>query len=241
MDTYGLIGYPLTHSFSKNYFSEKFVNEQIKAQYINFELHSITQFSAILESNPTIRGFNVTIPYKEHIIPYLDDLDKAAKEIGAVNCIRVIDGKCIGYNTDFIGFKKVLETKFNSTINHALILGNGGASKAVQYALKQLAIPYQVLSRKGENTYNNTARSIFESSKLWIQTTPVGLYPHVDEALDLPYDCLSAKHILFDLIYNPPETRFLAYGKQYGAQIINGYEMLVFQAEEAWKIWNNIV
>ncbi len=241
MDTFGLIGYPLTHSFSKNYFSEKFAKEHIPAQYLNFELHAITQFSLITASNPTIRGFNVTIPYKEQIIPYLDGLDSAAKEIGAVNCIQIQHGKKIGYNTDYIGFKKVLETRLQSPINQALILGNGGASKAVQYALKQLSIPYQIISRSGMNTYENTAKSVYELSKLWIQTTPVGMYPNIDETLDLPYDCLSTKHILFDLIYNPPETRFLTYGKQYGAQIINGYEMLVFQAEEAWKIWNNIV
>ena len=244
MILFGLIGHPLGHSFSKAYFTAKFEREGLDCEYQNYDIEDI---SIIKQSNLT--GFNVTIPYKEAIIPYLDELDPAAKEIGAVNTVKVFpDGRMIGYNTDVIGFSvalhSILLTHHSSllTPHSALVLGTGGASKAVQYVLKKHRIAFQLVSRdpkKGNLTYATLKPDIIKSHLLIINTTPVGMAPNIDAAPDIPYEAISDKHALIDLIYNPEETLFLRHGKKHGATTVNGLTMLYSQAEASWKIWNS--
>lgn len=243
---YGLIGFPLGHSFSKKYFTEKFETEGISnCEYQLFELEDIDQLSEMLKRETNLKGFNITIPYKEQIFPFLDQLDPHAAEIGAVNVVNIVNGKLIGYNSDYIGFSETL-TEFidQKTVKNALILGTGGASKAIAYALKQLDISYQYVSRKSgkelisydELKHNNAIKNF----QLIINTTPLGTYPNPENAPDIPYQELTNQHYLYDLVYNPAETLFMKKGVERGAKAINGYKMLVGQAEAAWKIWNRL-
>ncbi len=238
MKTYGLIGKNISYSFSRNYFYEKFKKEQIlNTQYINFDIDSIIHVNKLFNENNS--GYNVTIPYKEAIIPYLDTLDFHAKQIGAVNTIQIKNGKKTGFNTDWIGFKKSLEPLLKPNHNKALILGTGGASKAVIYALKQLQIKTLIVSRNGETTYEDLSEEIIQNHTIIINCTPLGTFPDVDSAPEIPYQFITENHLAYDLIYNPAETMFLKKCKEKGAAIKNGLEMLEIQAEESWKIWNS--
>lgn len=242
MVQYGLIGYPLTHSFSPAFFKEKFRLEKIKdCRYDAFPLESLVQLSDLLFQKPDIRGLNVTIPYKETIIPYLDQIDPLARDIGAVNTILVRRGLLIGYNTDISGFESALGPYLNSSIMGALVLGTGGSSKAVVYALRKMGLTSILISRKpGRNllAYGDIDSKLLDSHKLVINCTPVGMFPQQQHCPAIPYDSLTKNNILFDLIYNPIDTQFLQKGKLRGALTINGLEMLKMQAEDSWKIWN---
>jgi len=246
MKLYGLIGKPLEHSFSAKYFNEKFKIEGIKnSLYKLYQLNSINDIYALLENNKKLIGLNVTIPYKQSIIPFLDNISFAAKKIGAVNTIKIknVDNKTYlyGYNTDYSGFKKSIKPFLNKQKIQALVLGTGGSSKAVQYALNELGIVFQLVSRtkSSENTitYRELDKTIIDSHKLIINTTPLGMFPNIDESPDIPYQFITAKHLLYDLIYNPKQTAFLKQGITHNAKIINGLEMLKFQADDSWKIW----
>ena len=242
MRLFGLIGYPLTHSFSKDYFGEKFKREAVEdCRYENFQLANITELPGIIEDHADLEGLNVTIPYKESVLPFLDEKNELVIKTGACNCIKIINGKLVGFNTDVIGFEKSLLSKIQSGHKNALILGTGGAAKAVEFVLKKNQIHYIYVSRKRSQnniTYEQLTPSVLEKNKLIINTTPVGMYPKINEILPLPFEAITPKHFLFDLIYNPPKTLFLRSGEERGATIQNGYEMLVCQAEESWKIWN---
>ena len=240
---YGLVGKNIAYSFSKKYFTERFLKTQASdCVYDNFDISEIQEFRDVLKSNPTLKGLNVTIPYKEAVIPYLDSLSKKAVEIGAVNVIRFTkSGKLKGYNSDAYGFKKALEPMLQEHHRKALILGTGGASKAVAFALKELGILHTFVSRQAaENTidYTKINAATFENYQIIINTTPIGTSPDVEEFPAIPYQFFTEKHIAFDLIYNPEETQFLKKAKQKGAVIKNGMAMLEFQAEKAWQIWN---
>jgi shikimate dehydrogenase len=238
---YGIIGYPLSHSFSPAYFNNKFAKLAIDAHYDVFPLENISLFPALLQSNKNLRGLNVTIPYKQSVIPFLDDLDDTAQVVGAVNCISINNGRSKGYNTDITGFKESLLPLLQSQHRQALVLGTGGASLAVNYALEQLGISYLKISRessKGDRTYEQLTPDIITHRKLIINTTPLGMYPLIEDAPPLPYNAVGPQHLFYDLIYNPVETKFLALGKQHGAIIKNGLQMLELQAEDGWKIWN---
>lgn len=242
MRNFGLIGKTLKHSFSEKYFANKFNQEEITdAQYSLFELHDIREFPELI-SGTELRGLNVTIPYKEAIIPYLDELDDAAKAIGAVNTIDFKEGITKGYNTDNVGFKIALKKLIGrKKVNNALILGTGGASKAIQYSLSEIGINYSVISRtKADFVYEELDKEIIRSHRLIVNCTPLGTYPAIEFSPVIPYEFLTAKHLLFDLVYNPEKTLFLAHGESVGASIMNGYEMLVQQAEASWEIWNTI-
>lgn len=246
MKTFGLIGYPLEHSFSKGYFTTKFENENIDAQYINFSIPTVEECVNIWETDDSISGLNVTIPYKEQIIPFLDEVDSEAAEIGAVNVIKIIhrNGEKIlkGYNSDIIGFRESLKPLLKPFHTKALILGSGGASKAVAYTLKQLNISYKIVSRNpkrdNEISYDDITIEKFTDSKIIINTSPLGMYPNIDTAPPLPYSSTTKEHLFYDLVYNPEETLFLKKGKEKGATIKNGLDMLHLQAQGAWAIWN---
>lgn len=242
MKRFGLIGKTLKHSFSKTYFGKKFAEEGIKdCSYENFELASIDEFQNLIAKNPDLRGLNVTIPYKEEVIQFLNFRNEIVEGIGACNCIKIVDGELHGYNTDVIAFKDSLQRQLQPFHRCALILGTGGASKAVQYALKELGIDYLLVSRhKKENQlgYEDVGEDAIREHQIIINTTPVGMYPNVDQDPPIPYQYLTSQHLLYDLIYNPAKTRFLAEGEVKGAKIINGYEMLLAQAEKSWRIWN---
>lgn len=242
MRTYGLIGYPLTHSFSSKYFAEKFSREGITdCIYKNFPLESTTDIPAVLKAE-NLSGLNVTIPFKESVMKYLDEIDGTAHEIGAVNCIKITDGKSIGYNTDVFGFSESLKSFIGDNHPSALILGTGGSSKAVGFALKQLNITYQFVSRTPKTdciTYRELTDHIISAHKLIINTTPVGMFPDIADAPALSYQLLTSGHYLFDLIYNPEETEFLKQGARYAANTKNGLEMLQLQAEKSWEIWDS--
>jgi len=247
MQKYGLIGYPLSHSFSQGFFNEKFSAEEIDAVYINFEIPSITGFQAIIDGNPELNGLNVTIPYKEEVIPFLDELDDTAREIGAVNVIRFVREKkkikLKGYNSDVIGFTRSIQDHLLPHHTKALILGTGGASKAVAYALKQLGIEFKFVSRVpkyGELAYSDLNQEKMDEFTVIINCTPLGMFPKVDAAPDIPYQYVSDKHLLYDLLYNPNETKFMKLGAAKGATVLNGLEMLLLQAYAAWDIWNKI-
>jgi shikimate dehydrogenase len=245
---YGLIGYPLGHSFSKKYFTEKFDRENITdCQYEKFEIPAITLLPDILNQNPNLQGLNVTIPYKEAVIPYLNHLDHSAKTVGAVNVIKINpeSGELTGYNSDYFGFKTSLENWLpNDTSGFkALILGTGGAAKAVKAALDSLNIPYTQVSRSespGCLTYLGCQSdpSIVQNHKLIINTTPLGMSPNLDKAPELHYEQITNEHYLYDLVYNPEETLFMKLGKNKGAKVKNGLEMLYLQADKAWELWN---
>ena len=243
MRRYGLIGYPLGHSFSQRYFTEKFEREGISdCTYSNFSLGQIGELAAVL-GDAALCGLNVTIPYKEQVISFLDALSPVVEEIGACNCIRVADGMLTGHNTDVVGFEQSLVPQLGAHHRQALVLGTGGASKAVEYVLRKLGIAYRLVSRRprsdtGDLGYEDVDAGLLGLATLVINTTPVGMYPHTDECPPLPYEALTPGHYLYDLIYNPERTLFLRNGEQRGAIVKNGQEMLVLQAEESWRIWN---
>ena len=247
MDKYGLIGYPLKHSFSIVYFNEKFKAENIDAEYVNFEIPRIEEFMEVVEENPNLCGLNVTIPYKEQVIPYLDELDKDTAKIGAVNVIKIIrqpkgKTKLVGYNSDIIGFTRSIEPLLTPVHTHALILGTGGASKAIHRGLENLGVKATFVSRTKKNdevlTYRELTPEVMRQYKVIVNCTPVGMYPKVDECPDIPYDLLTPEHLLYDLLYNPDETLFMKKGRAQGATVKNGLEMLLLQAFAAWEIWH---
>lgn len=243
---YGLIGKNIEYSFSRQYFKSRFATKGDQhSTYENFELNEISEFTQILTDNPNLKGLNVTIPYKESIIPYLDDLSTKVLEIGAVNTIRISKkGKLKGYNTDWYGFYKSLKPLLKNKPEKALILGTGGASKAVYYALRKLKIETQFVSRSPEEgvlSYEQLTPAIFKSHLLVINTTPLGTFPDIDQKPDLDYSLFTDQHLAYDLIYNPEISAFLHEAKKRGAQIKNGLEMLELQAEKSWSIWNKIV
>lgn len=245
MSLYGLIGFPLGHSFSVPYFTNKFKKEGISAVYKNFPLEDISDFKKLRESEPELRGLNVTVPYKQKIIPYLDALSETARTIQAVNtiCFCRTPGRpaLVGHNTDVIGFERSLKEHLKKHHTSALVLGTGGSSNAVTFVLERLGITYQMISRsqgKDRISYEELEESMIEKSKLIINTTPLGMHPDVDAFPDIPYRAISADHLLFDLVYNPSKTRFLTLGEERGATIVNGYDMLVYQAEGSWEIWS---
>lgn len=255
MKQLGLIGYPLSHSFSKKYFTEKFEKEDISDawHYALFPIESIEKLPEILRGYPNLVGLNVTIPYKEAIIPYLDSLDAEAAEIGAVNCVRIEEGHLRGYNTDVFGFEKSLrdlinapseakesQNKSSTTPLKALVLGTGGAAKAVQYVLKKMSIPFQMVSRTAKDSilgYADVTADMLSAHALVINTTPLGMTPHTEGVPPLPYEGVGAGHFFYDLVYNPAETTFLKEGKTRGAKTENGLAMLYAQAEKGWLIW----
>lgn len=246
MDKYGLLGYPLGHSFSKNFFNEKFENEGKNAKYLNFEISDITGLPEVIDSNPELKGFNVTIPYKEAIISYLDSLSPEARAIGAVNVVKVVhkgkNTQLIGYNSDVVGFTNSIKPLLKPNHKKALILGTGGASKAVNYGLKKMGIETVLVSRyERPNTilYSSITPEVVKEYNVIVNCTPCGMYPHDDECPNIPYDALDADNLLYDLIYNPDETLFLQKGKERGATVKNGLEMLLLQAIESWRIWTD--
>lgn len=244
MRKFGLIGYPLAHSFSKKYFTDKFSNESVNdSAYENFEVDKVDLLPKIVADNPDLRGLNVTIPHKESVLRYLDELSDDAQDIGAVNTIKIASGKLIGFNTDYVGFMHSITPLLKPWHTKALVLGTGGSSLAVKYALEKLGIEYLLVSREpfedNEIAYSKLTWEVMQQYPLIINTTPVGMFPEVDKAPEIPYQFLNDKHLLFDLIYNPEETLFLKKGKEQGATVKNGQEMLTLQAEEAWKIWSD--
>jgi len=238
---FGLIGYPLTHSFSPKYFSKKFETEGIDdSQYDLYEIPSISDVKSLLSGD--ILGINVTIPYKEVVIPYLDELDEEAADIGAINTIKITDEGIKGYNTDIYGFEHALyELIGEAKPKASLILGTGGASKAVKYVFDKINIAYQTVSRNsGDLLYQDLNESIFNEHQLIVNTTPLGTYPNIESKPDLPYEFLTADHFLFDLTYNPSITAFMKEGQLRGAKTLNGLRMLELQAEKSWEIWNQV-
>lgn len=244
MKKFGLIGYPLEHSFSKFYFTEKFKKEGIQATYENFSLTNIDNLKTILSQNK-VDGFNVTIPYKESIIHLLDDIDSEAKIVGAVNCVKISNNQLIGYNTDIIGFEKSFLPFISAiqTPKKALVFGTGGANKAVVHILKKHQIPFLQVSRNeilNGITYADIDEKTMQEYSILINTTPVGMYPKIEEVLPIPYHLITDKHFVFDLVYNPEKSKLLSIAENQGAQIKNGLDMLHIQAEEAWKIFGNM-
>ena len=246
MDKYGLIGYPLGHSFSQSYFNEKFQNENIDALYENFEIPSIENFPEIIETNPNLRGLNVTIPYKEKVISYLDVISPEAREIGAVNVIKVErKGKSTyltGYNSDVIGFTRSIEPLIEKYHKRALILGTGGASKAVNYGLKSLGLETVFVSRyRKPDTicYEDITPKVIKEYNVIVNCTPLGMFPHTDECPNLPYEAMNTQTLLYDLIYNPDMTMFMQKGAEHGATVKNGLEMLLLQAFASWEFWHS--
>ena len=245
MNLYGLIGYPLGHSFSKQYFTEKFVKENlINCRFEAFPISSIKEFPALLKNNKNLKGLSVTIPYKEVVLKFVDEISAEVKFIGASNSIKITEGKLIAYNTDIIGFKESFIKLLQPQHKKALILGTGGASKAVQYVLKNLGIAYLVVTRneqlkEGEINYSMITNSIMNEHYIIINTSPVGTFPNETICPQIPYNLINTNHYLFDLVYKPQKTLFLQNGENNGAQIKNGFEMLLIQAEASWQIWNN--
>ncbi len=258
MKKYGLIGYPLGHSFSKDYFTEKFKREGLTdCVYEVYSIPNLSDFEELIKENPDLCGLNVTIPHKIGVMYYLDKIDDAAKAIDAVNCIKIVKEnpaesyfsgelssmkvKLIGYNTDAYGFEKSLTPLLQKYHQEALVFGTGGASRAVTYILDKLDIDFQLVSRKSgrkQIKYEDLNKEIIEDHLLIINTTPLGMAPNINDCPDIPYEYLTSKHLLYDLVYNPEETEFLKRGKDHGATIKNGMEMLLLQAEKAWEIWN---
>ncbi len=242
MRLFGLIGYPLSHSFSKKYFTEKFEKEGVTGcRYELFPLKTIEGLRSLLEKNPELEGLNVTIPYKQQVLSYLDE-KRIPEELLACNCINIINGKLVGYNTDVTGFEKSLVPLLKSYHQKALILGNGGATAAVVFVLKKLGISFDIVSRKKHDhstlTYQDINKKIISDCLLIINTTPLGMEPDTGSCPAIPYLYLTDKHLLYDLVYNPAKTLFLQKGEEQGTTIKNGEEMLVLQAEESWRIWN---
>lgn len=245
MDKYGLIGYPLGHSFSISYFNQKFEDEGIDAQYVNFEIPNIDSLPEVLASNPNLVGFNITIPYKEKVIPFLDHVSPEARAIGAVNVVRVMhEGKKTllkGYNSDVIGFTQSIEPMLERYHKKALVLGTGGASKAISFGLRHLGLETISVSRyerPGTIQYDKITPEIIKDYNVIVNCTPLGMYPKTDACPDLPYEAMDNHTILYDLIYNPDETLFMKRGAEYGAQTKNGLEMLLLQAFASWEFWH---
>ncbi len=243
MRQFGLIGFPLSHSFSKGYFANYFSTENIlDAQYENFPIESIDLFTSLWVNNPALKGLNVTIPYKKLVIPFLQHSSSVVQSIQACNCIRLHEGALYGYNTDVIGFEQSILSYLQPHHQKALVFGTGGAAAAVEWVLKKLGITYQLVSRTATDgciTYAALTPEIIAAHTLLINTSPVGTFPNVDEAPSLPYEAISSKHHLYDLVYNPAETKFLALGAVQGATTQNGLEMLHLQANASWEIWNS--
>jgi shikimate dehydrogenase len=244
MQLYGLVGYPLTHSFSQKYFTEKFAQLGMAEThaYTNFSIPSIEDLPVAVLQNKHLQGFNVTIPYKKQILSFLHQQTPAVQAMGACNCVRIQQQQLIGYNTDIIGFEQSLKPFLKQHHTKALILGTGGAAAAVEYVLKQLGIQWVHVSRTpGANalSYDALDAQLMASHTLIINTSPVGQYPAVDDSPNIPYELITPAHHLYDLIYNPTETNFMKQGLKQGATVQNGYQMLVIQAEESWRIWNS--
>lgn len=244
MRYFGLIGKPLVHSFSQHYFTQKFQEESIDAAYGLYELDKIEDLKLLLQQK-AFSGLNVTIPYKQSVLPYLAELDETARAVGAVNVIKFVrrSGEVVlkGYNSDVIGFHDSLVPLLRPYHKRALVFGTGGASKAVEYVLSRLGIEVQLVSRQAKDSvlsYEQITPEVLQSYQLLVNATPLGTFPHVDTCVDIPYQNITNKHLLYDLVYNPQETLFLRYGKERGAQVMNGYAMLRGQAEAAWEIWN---
>lgn len=244
MKRFGLIGFPLSHSFSKKFFTEKFEREGLReCMYENFPIPDISELPALLAAHPDLCGLNVTIPYKEKVIAFLDEKSAVVKQTGACNCISIENGKLIGFNTDTTGFKTSLKVKLSPSHKRALILGKGGAAKAVAYTLEELDMPFLYVVRKAHNDpdtirYEELGQDIMREHQLVINTTPLGTFPDTTASPEIPYEFISAQHYLYDLVYNPAKTLFLQKGEEHGATIQNGADMLRIQAEESWMIWN---
>lgn len=243
MREFGLIGYPLGHSFSKGFFTAKFAAEGIDASYDNFPMEDIGSLRELLAAHPNLGGINVTIPHKENVISYLHHQSPVVAAIGACNCIRIRNGELSGFNTDVAGFEKSMRKKLDSHHDAALVLGTGGASKAVCFVLHQLGIPYTVISRRADPAkhvidYAAVTIDQLKKSRLWINTTPLGMVPDTENFPPLDYKQITENHYLYDLVYNPAQTKFLAFGKSQGAVTENGHDMLIIQAEESYMIWN---
>ncbi|MBS4042610.1 MAG: shikimate dehydrogenase [Chitinophagaceae bacterium] len=242
MNVFGLIGHPLTHSFSKKYFDKKFEQENIQnAQFSLFDIEKIELVQNLIQDD-SIKGFAVTIPYKQQILPFLFSINDAVKKINACNCVKVIEGKLYGFNTDFIGFEQSFIKDLKPFHQKALILGNGGAAASIKFVLNKLKIDYSIVNRTKSKhciTYDELTDDLISSHQIIINTTPLGTFPLEDTCPDIPYHYLSSKHYLFDLVYNPSETLFMKKGLAQKAFVKNGYEMLCLQAEENWKIWNS--
>jgi len=244
IQTYGLLGKNISYSFSKKYFTQKFKDLKLdNYQYLNFDLQDINQLPKLLKKHKNLKGFNITIPYKKAILPFLDSLSDEAKSISAVNTVKIENGKLIGYNTDVFGFEKSLLSVCEEKNGLALILGTGGASMAVNYALLKRGFKVVFVSRKPKNnseiSYDALTEKLIESTKLIVNCTPLGTYPNTESAPDIPYQYLHKNQVLFDLVYNPSQTNFLSKGLEKGTLIKNGYDMLVFQAEKSWEIWHS--
>ena len=243
MRLFGLIGYPLSHSFSKKYFTEKFEQEEItECRYDLFPIKTIDELPLLVRNNPKLEGLNITIPYKKQVLSFLD-ASNIPDGLNACNCINITDGKLVGYNTDVTGFEKSLKPLLKSYHKNALVLGNGGATAAVIFVLEKLGISFEIVSRKLHDgavlTYKNINKKMMTENTLIINTTPLGMYPDTATCPDIPYESISNKHLLYDLVYNPDKTLFLQKGEERGARIKNGEEMLILQAEESWRIWNS--
>ena len=245
---FGLIGYPLGHSFSKDYFNNKFSSECIDAEYVNFEIKNVNELKYVLHENPDLCGLNVTLPFKMDVIPLLDSITNNARNIGAVNVIKFKKGmfgklQLEGHNSDITGFKQSIEPLLNETHRKALILGTGGASKAIYHGLIQLGLDCLFVSRSKKNEscicYDEITRDVMEEYTVIVNTTPLGMFPKTNSCPDIPYKYLTSNHIVHDLIYNPDETLFMKNGKEYGAVVKNGLEMLILQAFISWEIWNS--
>ena len=245
---FGLIGFPLGHSFSKKYFKDKFLSENITdADFLNFELENPDDFLKLIEKNPQLEGLTVTIPYKSSFLPLMDEISDEVKEIGALNVVKIQrkrgNVKLFGYNTDIFGFEKFLLEHLQTHHKQALILGTGGSSKAVAYILRKLEINYLFVSRNNSNDktllYNDLTKELIQSHQLIINTTPLGMFPNLDSCPNISYKYLMDKHFLFDLVYNPEQTLFMKKGIEQGATACNGYDMLHYQADKAWEIWNS--
>ena len=242
MDKYGIIGYPLGHSFSRGFFTEKFAREQIEAQYMNFEIPNVEMLREVLNENPELRGLNVTLPYKTAVIPLLDELSDDARNIGAVNVIRVRNGYLKGFNSDIIGFMGSIRPLLQPHHKKALILGTGGASRAIRVGLTQLGLQWKHVSRSAREdmfTYSELSPEILHEYEVIVNCSPVGMYPHVDESPAIPYESLTDRNLLFDCVYNPESTQFMQRGAQQGATVKNGLEMLHLQAIASWEFWNS--
>lgn len=242
MPEFGLLGKNISYSFSRDYFTEKFRKENLPYQYINFDIETIEDLTTILKNNKDLIGLNVTIPYKEAVMPFMDELSKNARKIGAVNTIEITRaGKLIGHNTDHYGFRKSVKPFLKEHHKNALILGTGGASKAIAYALKSLKINFDYVSRsangKAKFLYSDLTTQIINTYSIIINCTPIGTYPDVNECPNIPYEGITQNHLLYDLVYNPPTSKFLICGEVKGAEIKNGRQMLELQADRAWQIW----
>lgn len=241
MDKYGIIGNPLGHSFSKGFFTEKFAKEGIDAQYLNFQIPEIGKLTDVLKENPELRGINVTLPYKTEVIPFLDELSDEAIEIGAVNVVQIRNGHLKGFNSDIIGFTRSIQPLLKPHHKKALILGTGGASRAIRVGLTRLGLEWKYVSRtprEGMITYNDITAETLKEYEVIVNCSPVGMFPKVDECPAIPYEFLTADNLLYDLVYNPEDTLFLKRGREQGARGKNGLEMLHLQAIASWEFWN---